>query len=171
MDGSERLTALFQLCKLFIQSGKWDQADVIYDLCIKEFENDFRCYFNHAQLRCLQKRYAEALSLFYEAEIRYAAHIIVPSLCVMTAFREDNVVWFIALRNQDEIIIVTALSGLLLKLREPQKAQAYCRKVSFYIVGYDLDYALPLIKLNVSLHHINQISGIAHKHLWRYIMV
>lgn len=83
MDGSERLTALFHLCKLYIQSGKCDQADVIYDLCIKEFENDFRCYFNHAQLRCLQKRYTEALSLFYEAEIRSTAHIIVLYLRIM----------------------------------------------------------------------------------------
>lgn len=83
MDGSERLTALFQLCKLYIQSGNWDQADVIYDLCIKEFGDDFRCYFNHAQLRCLQKRYAEALNLFYEAEIRSTANILVPYLRIM----------------------------------------------------------------------------------------
>lgn len=41
-----------------------------------------------------------------------------------------NILLFILNRNKDEIIIVTALSGLLLKLGEPQKAIAYCRKVS-----------------------------------------
>ena len=71
MDGEERLKSFFKLCKLFIRSGKLNQADIIYDLCLKEFDKDFRCYFNYAQLRCLQKRYTEALSLFYEAEIRY----------------------------------------------------------------------------------------------------
>jgi hypothetical protein len=41
-----------------------------------------------------------------------------------------DILLFILNRNRDEIIIVTALSGLLLKLGEPQKALAYCRKVS-----------------------------------------
>ena len=91
MDGTERLTAFFQLCKLFIQGGKLNQADVIYNLCIKEFENDFRCYFNQAQLRCLQKRYTEALSLFYEAEVRYTMSSIVSHLLMMTRHRLDDI--------------------------------------------------------------------------------
>jgi tetratricopeptide (TPR) repeat protein len=128
MGDNERLKSLFQLCRLFIRSGKLNKAEIIYNLCIKEFGNDFRCYFNYAQLRCLQKRYKEALSLFYEAEIRCAAcffsHLLVLDFIIII------ILLFISNRNKDEIIVVTALSGLLLKLGEPQKALVYCRKVS-----------------------------------------
>ena len=70
MDKSEKLAAYLQLCKFFVRDNKYDRAEILYNLCIKDFENDFRCYFNYAQLCCLRRQYPKALGLFYEAEKR-----------------------------------------------------------------------------------------------------
>lgn len=70
MKERNRLAAYLRLGELFVRAKKYDRADALYKTCILEFEDDFRCYFNYAQLRCLQKRYLEAERLFIQAATR-----------------------------------------------------------------------------------------------------
>jgi tetratricopeptide (TPR) repeat protein len=71
MNKGERLTSYLRLGALLVRDKKYDRAEALYKSCIVEFEDDFRCYFNYAQLRCVQKRYWEAEQLFLEAETRW----------------------------------------------------------------------------------------------------
>ena len=70
MNKGERLAAYLRLGALLVRDKKFDRAEALYKSCILEFEDDFRCYFNYAQLCCLKKRYLEAERLFLEAEAR-----------------------------------------------------------------------------------------------------
>ena len=73
MDGmtrGEQVSAYLRLCKKITASGDYDKAAAIYENCIQTFSHDFRVYFNYGQLCCSREFYAQALILFYDAEIR-----------------------------------------------------------------------------------------------------
>ena len=55
------------MCRIFVNSGRYHQAQLLFDACIDEFEQDFRPYFNYAQLSCLQGDFVKGLALFNQA--------------------------------------------------------------------------------------------------------
>jgi tetratricopeptide (TPR) repeat protein len=129
MNKGERLTSYLRLGALLVRDKKYDRAEALYKSCIVEFEDDFRCYFNYAQLRCVQKRYWEAEQLFLEAETRWHGALNAPYLPDLTCSISHGKSLNSHPRNQGEVTISNALSGLLLILGQPSKALKYCEKV------------------------------------------
>jgi tetratricopeptide (TPR) repeat protein len=126
MEQKGDLSSRFKLCNHFIAKGEDQRAKAIYKTCINNYPLDFRSYFNYAQLCCSQKEYSKALELFYEA----------------------------LKRNETEVIIYSALSGLLILMKKPEEAL----KSSLDGLYLDSTNSPCWYNLNVSLRQLNRMD-------------